>query len=193
MRMLHCPARSPLSASNRFPGGDRKKSNVFAASSIVSFRVATISMARNRFGRPPSNMSCVSRQRKDWITWGAYYGTRNTSSGVFATRQGGPKMERNRCRSSHDCPHPQLQGREGARRRMVGGGRPVARELAPSTHCCRSTPAASRLSERTADFRAALTSPGRVVLSRGRLRPPSGYARQLANESRADRVRFGRA
>src|SRR5436305_737587 len=61
--MLYCPARSPFSASRRFPGIWERSARLVAASSISSFLRATRSMAWNRRTRRSWNNASVSRQR----------------------------------------------------------------------------------------------------------------------------------
>src|SRR5258705_4243075 len=65
--MLYWPARSPLSASSRLPGGDLNASSVMAAWSSVSLRSATVRMFANLGTRRPSNRACVSGHRNVWI------------------------------------------------------------------------------------------------------------------------------
>src|SRR5664280_1634884 len=66
--MLCCPARSPTSASRRFPGGIRRSSIRPAIWSCRSLRRATDSMAPKRFTRLPRARDSVSALPNDTIT-----------------------------------------------------------------------------------------------------------------------------
>lgn len=68
MRILCCPCRLPFKASRRLPGGDPMKSRVAAASSWVSFRVATLRIDPKRLDLPVSKSSRVSSHLKLLIT-----------------------------------------------------------------------------------------------------------------------------
>ena len=70
--MLYQPARSPLSASSRLPGGTRRKSSVAAASNCASFRRATRSNRTKRRKRYPAASCSVSLHRKLRITRRSY-------------------------------------------------------------------------------------------------------------------------
>jgi hypothetical protein len=68
-RILCRPARSPLIASSRLPGGRRDSFRVEEASSCVSFLRAVLWMeGGNSGGRRPSQSVSVGLLAKDWIT-----------------------------------------------------------------------------------------------------------------------------
>src|SRR5260221_292401 len=85
--MLYCPLRLPLSASKRLPGGERRKSNVCAASSCASFRIAIFAMPENLLHLPVSNNACVSALRKLLITYSDYNELRWAARLFFVTGQ----------------------------------------------------------------------------------------------------------
>ena len=70
--MLHCPLRSPFSASSRLDGGCLKSSIRVAASSCVR-RIAARSLicGGRRRDRPVVKKRSVSASAKDWITPGS--------------------------------------------------------------------------------------------------------------------------
>ncbi len=90
MRMLCCPSRLPLSASNRLPGGDARSRSSMAISNCRSFRCATRSKPRNRLTCCLAWSCSVSFDRKDLITIECYNVTRQTSS---INRKASPRLE----------------------------------------------------------------------------------------------------
>jgi hypothetical protein len=69
MRMLCWPARLPLSASSRLPGGKRNSSSLEAASSWVSLRRAVLRIVGgNSRGLRPCQRAAVDLSAKDRIT-----------------------------------------------------------------------------------------------------------------------------
>ena len=110
--MLCWPFLSFFSASRLLPGGDRKKSKVWAASSTVNLRSATDAIDRNRFGLCPSKRAWVSLHLNDWITVREYYAARNIAS-VLSARLRKQVLRR---------PTPKVSRRlTGAKRRPDGG------------------------------------------------------------------------
>jgi len=81
MRMLCWPAKSPLRASRRLPGGTRKSLKASAAESCVSLRRAIrwIS-AGNRREPLPFQIFSVSLSQKSWITVSSYNAARYSAT-----------------------------------------------------------------------------------------------------------------
>ena len=98
--MLCCPARSPRSRSSRLPGGTRRSSSPTAASSIRSFRRATLcTSGPNRLIRCRSKSRSASRSRKLLITPdsnAARYYSSSLRSNRSRTRRGSGSLQRTR-------------------------------------------------------------------------------------------------
>src|SRR5260221_14712870 len=70
--MLHCPLRSPASASKRLPGNAARSTTAVAASSRSSLSRAGRSMPENAFTRLPAAKSPVRLSRYPTIIPGDY-------------------------------------------------------------------------------------------------------------------------